>query len=322
MSPPVKLVFGGVLFQSGQLFSDPTAQQEAFSILHKAGIKSIDTARLYGDSETQIGLAKGHEDFIIDTKWPGGFAEGNAAKENIINDAKDSFNKLKIDKIDIFYIHAPDKSVPIEETLEGVNEVYKLGIFARFGLSNFGAEDVRKVYDICKNKGYVLPSVYQGNYSAVARKMETMLFPTLRELGMSFYAYSPIAGGFLVKRKEQITGGEGRFSEQVIGGLYGKLYNRPSYLGALDEWSKVAEKEGVSKAELAYRWIAFHSALKSSHGDAVIFGASSIKQIEQTSGYLKAGPLSDEAAQRIEEIWKSIEHEAPVDNFQIVSGAG
>ena len=64
--------------------------------------------------------------------------------------------------VDILYIHAPDYDTPLEQTLEGINEVYKKGFFKRFGLSNYKAEDVEKVYNHCKEKGYPLPSVYQG----------------------------------------------------------------------------------------------------------------------------------------------------------------
>ena len=107
------------------------------------------------------------------------------------------------------------------------------GFFKRFGLSNFKAEDVQKVYDICKEKSYPLPEVYQGNYSAVARKQEEVLFPTLRKLGISFYAYSPIAGGFLVKTKQQVLDGAGRFDTstpigQMYGGMVRKYYTPPT----------------------------------------------------------------------------------------------
>lgn len=97
-------------------------------------------------------------------------------------------------QVDIYYLHAPDHSIPFEETLDGINKLYQQGSFKRFGLSNFHAEDVHKVYDICEKNGWVKPTAYQGNYNAVARKQETVLFPTLRKLGMCFYAYSPLAG--------------------------------------------------------------------------------------------------------------------------------
>ena len=94
-----------------------------------------------------------------------------------------------------------------------MQEVYKTGVFSRFGLSNFQADTVQEVYDYCKKNEYVLPTVYQGNYSAIARKQDTLLFPLLRKLGIAFYAYSPIAGGFLTKTKQQIEEGAGRFNK-------------------------------------------------------------------------------------------------------------
>ncbi len=106
-------------------------------------------------------------------------------------------------QVDIFYIHMPDGKTPISETLAGVDEVYKLGLFRRFGLSNYQADDVQAVYDHCAEKGYVLPSVYQGSYSPITRYQETELFPTLRKLGIAFYAYSPSASGFLGKTVAQ-----------------------------------------------------------------------------------------------------------------------
>jgi aflatoxin B1 aldehyde reductase len=313
---PIKTVIGGGGFNPWGELSSPDALTKVFSILKSAGVTTIDTARLYPGSEEMIGATPGHETFTIDTKVQGDFGEGCAKKDDIIAAAQDSLNKCKISQFDIFYMHAPSRNVPFEESAEGINECYKKGQFKRFGLSNFTAEEVQRMYDICKDKGYVVPSVYQGNYNAVARKAETLLFPILRKLGFAFYAYSPIAGGFLTKKRKQIEDGVGRFSTTALGGLYRRLYNRPSFLDALTEWNAVAEEEGVSTAELAYRWVAYNSALKEELGDAVIFGVSKIAQVEETTAWLAKGGLSEKSVQRIEAIWKSVEREAPVDNFQ------
>ena len=114
-------------------------------------------------------------------------------------------------QVDVYYIHCPDPSLDLADMLKGINDAYKAGYFKRFGLSNFKADDIERIYTLCKEKGYLLPTVYQGNYSPVARKQETILFPTLRKLNMSFYAYSPIAGGFLAKSKQYILDKKGRF---------------------------------------------------------------------------------------------------------------
>jgi aflatoxin B1 aldehyde reductase len=217
-------------------------------------------------------------------------------------------------QVDIFYIHAPDSSVPLSETLAGVNEVYKKGLFTRFGLSNYQAADVEAVYAHCREHNYVLPSVYQGNYSAVARKQDTLLFPTLRKLKIAFYAYSPLAGGFLTKSKQQIADGAGRFGD-ALGGMYKDMYAKPAYLEALAEWEAIAQDVGCSKADLAYRWVTYNSPLKPEYGDGIIVGASTLKQLEQTMEGLKAGPLSAEAVKRIDHVWKTVEHEAPLDNY-------
>lgn len=289
---------------------------ELLTTLKNNGVMNLDTARIYTGSEETIGEASGHEDFIIDTKIVGGFVPGTAKKDAIITDAQDSLEKVKITQFDILYLHSPDKDIPIEETLEGINEVYKKGTFKRFGLSNFSAEEVQEAYDVAKSRGFVLPSVYQGNYNPVARHLETQLFPTLRKLGFAFYAYSPLAGGFLTKTIQSLDEGAGRFNDQAIGGMYNRLYNKPSLREALDEWNNIAEQEQITKAELAYRWVAYNSALKVGEGDGVIFGASSIEQVKQTAVSLQKGGLSENAAKRIEAIWKKVEKEAPIDNFR------
>ena len=233
----------------------------------------------------------------------------------MIADAENSKKMLGCD-VDIFYIHAPDKDTPLEQTLEGVNEVYKSGFFQRFGLSNFKAEDVQKAYDICKEKGYPLPKVYQGNYSAIARKQEEVLFPTLRKLDMSFYAYSPLAGGFLTKTKNDIQAGKGRFDQSTpLGQMYGGMYAKPSYLEALSQWEQIAKDEGITRADLAYRWVKYNSPLKPEHGDAIIVGASSTKQLQETLESISKGPLSEKAVQAVDGVWETIKHEAPLDNY-------
>jgi aflatoxin B1 aldehyde reductase len=219
--------------------------------------------------------------------------------------------------VDVFYIHAPDRKHPLEPILAGINDLYVSGSFKRFGLSNFRSDEVEEVVRIAKQSNYVLPSVYQGNYSAVARRTETELFPTLRKYNIAFYAYSPIAGGFLTKTSEElIQGGQGRWDAgNFIGHMYNTLYKKPAMLEALDKWDKIAKEAGVSKAELAYRWVSYNSILKEEFGDAIIFGARNMGQLKETLAGLKNGPLSSEVEEKIEEVWRTVEHESPLDNY-------
>jgi len=86
---------------------------------------------------------------------------------------------------------------------------------------------------------------------------------------------------------------------------------------ALGQWEKIADDEGISRAELGFRWTAYNSQIDvtGKYGDALVVGASRPEQVETTLGYLRKGPLSDKAAKAIDEIWELVKDEAPVDNF-------
>ena len=221
--------------------------------------------------------------------------------------------------METYFLHLPDKQTPIEETLEAIQELYKAGKFKHFGLSNYTAADVRKIYDYAASKNYVLPTVYQGNYNPVARHYEETLFPLLRELKISFYAYSPLAGGFLVKTPEVIVNGkgEGRWAPtDFVGGIYLSLYNKPSMVQALPTWAAIAQEAGISKAALAYRFIAYHSHLSREHGDGIIVGASTTQQLEQTLKSIEDGPLDPAIVKKVDDIWDQVKDEAPPGDFE------
>lgn len=317
----INVVFGTATYNEPKMgFATKEDMAKPFDILEKYGIHHLDTAQAYGNfkTETMLGeVTPAGKGFYFDTKWPGGMTGQPMAssKEAIISSAKRSLENLHVSWVDVFYMHCPDKQTPIEDTLEGINEVYDSGAFKRFGLSNYSVSDVEAIHKICKDKGYVLPSVYQGNYSPIARLPETKLFPTLRRLNISFYAYSPLAGGFLTKTKAQIAAGAGRFNKEAIRGAYHAMFVKPAYVEALAEWEAAALQADCSKAELAYRWVAFHSPLAREHGDAILVGANGPEQLEQTLEGLTRGPLAGETVGRIEAIWESVKHEAIMDYF-------
>lgn len=84
--------------------------------------------------------------------------------------------------------------------MKAVNDLYKEGYFTRFAISNYQAWEVAQICEMCKANGWVMPSVYQGVYNALHRSVEAELFPCLRHYKMGFYAYNPLAGGYLTDR--------------------------------------------------------------------------------------------------------------------------
>jgi aflatoxin B1 aldehyde reductase len=291
--------------------------QALLDILKSKGIQKIDTARVYGDSEKCLGEVKAAQSFTIDTKSPA-FVPKALTGSSLADGIQTSLSLLGTEKVDIYYLHAPDNDTPIEETVDAIQELHRQGKFERFGLSNFLPDDVRKIHAYARSKGGVVPSVYQGNYNAFARTIEQSLFPILRELGIAFYAYSPLAGGFFAKHPDDLESkkAEGRFDPSTMSGqMYNTMYTKPAVIEALRQWNRIADTAGDSSVNLAYRWAIFHSKLNAGLGDAVILGASRPAQLEKTLSALDAGPLKSETVEQIEQLWKLIEKDAPLDNY-------
>ncbi|KAL2831489.1 NADP-dependent oxidoreductase domain-containing protein [Aspergillus cavernicola] len=317
MSPQVELVYGSGALTTETALGGFKKMKEAIAFLHAEGVKIIDTAVMYGDAETILGKLDAAQKFIVHSKFPGGGSPTPSTKEAIIAAAEEGLKKLHMDQFEVYYLHAPDRRVSWEIQLDAINTLYKNGKIKRFGISNFFAEEVEEVVRIAKEKNWIAPTVFQGNYSAVARRAENELLPTLRKHGIEFYAYSPIAGGFLTKEVNQLVKGlEGRWDPSTPGGaLYGMLYNKPSMLEGLRLWDEISKETGISKVELAYRWSIYNSALKGELGDKVIFGASSLEQLKETVLLAKKGPLSSKVTERIEEVWRVVEADAPLDSY-------
>jgi len=111
----------------------------------------------------------------------------------------------------------------------------------------------------------------------------------------------------LTKTRADVEVREGGADVEGLGVMYVELYHKPQHLDALDEWGRVADKESVNKAELALRWIEFHSALNGEEGDGLILGASSSGKLQSMLDYLNKGSLTIKAVEGIEEIWKLVE---------------
>lgn len=174
-------------------FSTPKEVNAFLDYFYSRGYRHIDTARGYsphaaGTSEPLLGIVGAGKRFNIDTKLHP-FGEHPHGKQNVEQSINESLGALDVAQVDIQYLHMPDRTTPFEETCEAMDKAFREGKFKRFGISNHSAEEVEQIIQICEKKGFVKPTVYQGQYNAVARAGEKGLFPTLRKHGMAFYAY-------------------------------------------------------------------------------------------------------------------------------------
>ncbi|KAG0352418.1 NADP-dependent oxidoreductase domain-containing protein [Gamsiella multidivaricata] len=278
---------------------------------HAHGHVEVDTARLYcnGDTETALGQLQ-LDSFKVATKvWP--TAPKAHGSELLKKTFRESLAALNAKKVDIFYLHAPDYTTPFEETIKAVDELYREGLFERFGLSNYAAWQVTFIHQLCKQHGYVLPTVYQGMYNVITRDVVRELLPCLKALGIAFYAYNPIAGGLLSGRYnfEKETDG-GRFDLKTgFGQIYRERYWNQLFFEAVKSMEKITKEHNLTLIESALRWMTHHSGL--GPNDAIIIGASSMSHLEDNLKDLKKGPLPKEVLDAFDEAWEHVKVACP-----------
>lgn len=138
--------------------------------LQSQGYNEVDTARLYigGQQEAFTRQARWKERGLkLATKvYP--VEPGLHKPENLRAEFETSLKELGTEQVDIFYLHAPDRSVPFAETLAEVDKLHKEGKFVELGLSNYTAFEVAEIVMLCAQHGWVRPTIYQGMYNAIS----------------------------------------------------------------------------------------------------------------------------------------------------------
>lgn len=283
--------------------------------LQSRGYNEVDTARTYARG-LQEGWTKQtnwqQRKLKLATKWYP-YTPGEHAAQVVKQQLAKSVSELGCEKVDIFYLHAPDRLTPFKETLQACNELYKAGKFQRLGMSNYAAWEVAEICTIARENGWVQPTIYQAMYNALTRAIEEELVPCCRKFGLNIIAYNPLAGGVLSGkyRSKGDTPTDGRFSDTdpVIGAQYRERFFRDGNFEALKVLEPLASKHNLTLPEIALRWIVHHSALKvmqPGDADGIVIGISSLQQLKANLDDLEKEPLPDEIVEALDECWKSI----------------
>ncbi|WP_304234407.1 aldo/keto reductase [Jiulongibacter sediminis] len=235
------------------------SKEDSIKLLQKAveeGVTFFDTAEVYGPFNNEELLGESLKPFkgkvTIATKFGFNIIDGkmqgvNSRPESIRKVAEASLKRLQVDEIDLFYQHRVDPNVPIEEVAGTVKDLIKEGKVKYFGLSEAGANTIRKAH------AEQPVSALQSEYSLWFRRHENEIIPTIRELKIGLVPYSPLGKGFLTgtideSRKFEpgdIRGITPRFQEESIKA-------NKALLAVLEEF---AAKKGATKAQIALAWV-------------------------------------------------------------------
>lgn len=165
------------------------------------------------------------------------------------------------------------------------------------------AWEVAQICEICRANNWIQPTVYQGVYNSLNRTVEAELLPCLRHYGMGFYAYNPLGGGFFTggfSKDGQVEKGSRFDPDKLMGKMYRSRYFQNEYFEAMEMIKPVAEKHGLTMAEVALRWMTHHSQLGRKYPDAILIGASSTKHIEQNLKDLEKPALPQDVVEALD----------------------
>jgi aryl-alcohol dehydrogenase-like predicted oxidoreductase len=240
-------------------YGPPGDKRQMIAVIRAAvarGVTLFDTAEVYGPfvNEELVGeaLAPFRGQVAIATKFGFKIADGKQAgmdsrPGHIKEVAEASLKRLKVDAIDLFYQHRVDPDVPIEDVAGAVKELIQAGKVRHFGLSEAGAQTVRRAHAVQP------VTALQSEYSRWWREPETAVFPTLEELGIGFVPFSPLGRGFLTGKIDENTtfdskdfrSGVPRFTPDA----------RKANKALVDLLAMIAARKQVTPAQLALAWL-------------------------------------------------------------------
>ena len=254
-------------------FGATTSEEESISIVQYAldvGINFIDAADVYtkGRSEEIIGKAiKGRRsDVIIGTKFAGVVGGGpnnrGASRHHILEAIDTSLRRLNTDYIDLYYIHRPDPTTPIEETLRTLSDLVRMGKVRYLGCSNFAAWQLCEAQWTSKVNNLEPFVVVQSQYNMLNIGIETELAPCCQKYGIGVIPWAPLASGFLTD------------SPQVPPSSPANKFMNEANLQKAIKLKTFASERGHKLEELAIAWLLAHPWLSS-----VIAGATRPDQL-------------------------------------------
>ena len=208
-----------------------------------AGYTFFDTAAVYGlgHNERLVGEVLGpHRDkFVLASKC--GMTNG---EERDLNGAPE---RLKVDVIDLYYLHRWDKKVPIEDSVGALSDLVKAGKIKAIGLSEVSAPTLRKAHAVHPI------TALQTEYSPWTRNPEIAVLEACRELGVSFVAFSPVGRGFLAGGVRELSQIEGSDFRRMMPRFKGEAFAQN--LKLLDQFTQLAKSAGCTPAQLCMAWL-------------------------------------------------------------------
>jgi aryl-alcohol dehydrogenase-like predicted oxidoreductase len=259
-----------------------------------AGINFFDTANVYsaGSSEEIVGRALAdftdRDDVVVATKVHGTMRPdrpngGGLSRKAILTELDASLTRLGLDYIDLYQIHRLDRSVPMEEILQTLDDVVRAGKVRYIGASSMYAWEFSKALHLQRANGWARFVTMQNHYNLLNREEEREMLPLCADEGIGVIPWSPLARGVLTRdwgvTTDRVSG------DQRIGALYGQGGDKE----IVDTVGAVAADRGVPRAQVALAWVSQHPTVS-----APIIGATKPEHLDDALASLDLELTPDE----------------------------
>jgi aryl-alcohol dehydrogenase-like predicted oxidoreductase len=296
--------FGGI-GSAPAFFGMGETEAQAFDLMDRAfdaGINFFDTANAYGGgrSETYIGRwlnTKGsavRQQLLLSSKvfnpvGPGPNDRG-LSRRHILQQVDESLARLQTDRLDMYLIHEPDPDTPLDETLQALDDVVRMGKVIYVGASNIEAWRLARGLWLSDKRGGCRFDWVQNSFSLLDRGPERELFPLCADQGVGFTAFSPLAGGWLTG-KYQAAGEYPEGSRMTLRPEPYRHLEQGHVFRGLAALADEARARGVGMGALAVAWVLHHPRV-----DAAIIGPRSAAHLDAALASTAIDLSDDEAA--------------------------
>lgn len=291
-------------------FGDQVSEADAITITRTAmdkGVNFIDTANKYvkGRSEEIVGKAikDRREGVILATKvasemGPNPNDEG-LSRKHIMHAVEESLRRLDTDYIDLYYVHRPDYSTPIDATLRALDDLVHQGKVRYLACSNFRAWQICKALWTSDSLDVERFECLQTPYNVLTRDVEYEVLPLCSAESLGVTVYNPLAGGLLTGKHDpsKPPAPGTRFSNETMGKMYYDRYWNESNFAAVARVKAIAAENGRDMAQMALAWVLNNPAITS-----IIIGATSLRHVEHNIAATEL-TLSDTELSQCDEVW-------------------
>lgn len=283
-----------------------------------AGITAVDTANGYAGGETEriLGelLPARRERISLATKagmpHPDAGEHSPLSPQGLRASVDGSLSRLGVERIDLFYLHQPDRAASLTDTLATIASLVAEGKIGALGVSNFAAWQIAELNHAADEVGAPRPVIAQQLYNLLARRVEEEYVEFADAAGLLTMVYNPLAGGLLTGRHSfERDPSSGRFADSRLAEMYRKRYWDERLFDAIQRLAEVAENAGIPLVELSLRWVLSKPATA-----AVLLGGSKVEQLEANIAALGAGPLPPDVVEACDAVGAFLRGPMPAYN--------